>query len=307
MVYFGFVLFSALPILASLLKGMVIDEDYENFVKIENLDSVVDDRPQIDIFENENNTDGTKGFEYVPEVVKVLGIYEEIGLECAGTLITPQHILTSASCLERSGKEGGFLPPELLAVSVPAFKIGVLFKVENVTVHESYNNYTMTNDIALIKLSFRLDPHNFDFPKIYNADLERRMRLEIYGYDLSSIDNYQLLPRRRVPISTSFVRESVCGRYILKKDLSCLFVRNRKSICINNRGGPVFRILGSRQMAGIISHWISVDASKSFNIAPIYNCAKNGDVIVYTLLKPYINWMSKNTGYSKDYFKHFVS
>ncbi|OLY78879.1 Trypsin [Smittium mucronatum] len=285
-----------------------ISETSPDLIADSNIISAEEKRPTENFFKS---FDSSSDF-YLGQVVKVIGISAGMETECAGTLISSNYIITSNSCLEPiigSGKKNnvggdgeGYSPEELVVVNLPFLGIGNAFKVKKINFHENYSNYTMVNDILLLKLSISLDSLYINYPKIYDAVIEKDTPLKIDGYDMNSIDKDLLLPTRRTIINTTSASKNVCNRHLMDKKKSCIFVRNSKSICMNNRGGPVFNSETPRKLIGVISTWIPVNTHKSLNIAPSYTCAANGDVIFYTLLKPYVKWLSKKTKYQEDYF-----
>ncbi|XP_075157664.1 trypsin beta-like [Haematobia irritans] len=78
---------------------------------------------------------------------------ESANIMCAGTIISPQHILTAAHCLDEC------MPADLTVVAGASSNSenGIQRKISQFFVHDSYNPSTYHNDVAVLKLDSALE------------------------------------------------------------------------------------------------------------------------------------------------------
>ncbi|OLY78428.1 Transmembrane protease serine 11F [Smittium mucronatum] len=270
----------------------IFDQPYSNPIKIDN---------SMGIFKQDYS------FSHLGYVVKISGAPYQVDFECTGTLISNEYVVTSASCLEQ-GRE--LLPAKSLIVTMPFLRTRISFKVESLIVHQDYNNYTLANDIALLKFGIKF---NFlgKLPKIYASEVDINMPFHIYGYNLYSFTPRVSGPSQRLLLQTNAKKENDCSEIMLDEGRDCTTLKNDESICINNRGGPVLTSNPEKMLVGIVSTWASTSKSSQipkYSHHPIQTlfCSKPGDAVVYTLLHKYIDWISSQTNISSDHLNRFI-
>jgi len=220
---------------------------------------------------------------------------------CAGSLITDQHVITAAHCLDpkilqarrswtpttiRLGELD--LDPKVVDNATPTD-----FAIEKIDFHQQYDNDKKVNDIGLIKMKTKakytdlirpicLPPPEFfenDFTGWYSVvagwgktniatSSTKLLEAEV---EIKDIDNC----RRNI---TTVLRTAVIDRRVI-----CASSPGKDS-CQGDSGGPLmfFRKIrtgkpGNMFLMGIVSYG--------------YKCAEEGYPGVYTRLSQYMNWL----------------
>lgn len=217
---------------------------------------------------------------------------------CGGSIISNRWILTAAHCTKNSS--GGAIPANQMFVQVGANDPGhnpaegKRYAVSQAIVHEGYNDQTLLNDIALLRL---VDTINFANAKpiklVKSVDVAEGAILPgvvswVTGWGYTNAINQTLpttLQKVQLPIVTNAQAETVWGT-IPATDLMAGFLNGNRDACNGDSGGPlVVPVLDEFKLAGIVS-WGSD------------NCDTYG---AYTRVSDFEQWIKTNTGIQDNF------
>lgn len=130
---------------------------------------------------------------------------------CGGTLIAPAWILTAAHCVEQAS------PSDIRPV-IGAHKLkdgGTVGTAEAIFVHEDYDGWILSNDIALIKLSVPLDVvplSNLVTPSTLPLTAPGTMATAV-GWGVTRVDA-DFVPNTLREVDVPIIEEAVCSSTI---------------------------------------------------------------------------------------------
>jgi hypothetical protein len=216
---------------------------------------------------------------------------------CGGSIISGKWIVTAAHCTKNSS--GDPVSPSAMSVKVGANNPhnaleGKTYNITEVIVHEGYNNQTLDNDIALLKITDSINFVNAVPIKLISADdvaegaTNPGVMSWVTGWGLTSVspDVFpSVLQKVQLPIVSNTQAATVWGN-IPATDIMAGYLNGNKDACNGDSGGPlVVPILGEYKLAGIVS-WGST------------NCNTYG---AYTRVSGFETWIRTNTGIAKEY------
>jgi hypothetical protein len=216
---------------------------------------------------------------------------------CGGSIISGKWIVTAAHCTKNSS--GDPVSPSAMSVKVGANNPhnaleGKTYNISAVIVHEGYNNQTLDNDIALLKITDSINFVNAVPIKLISADdvaegaTNPGVMSWVTGWGLTSVspDVFpSVLQKVQLPIVSNTQAATVWGN-IPATDIMAGYLNGNKDACNGDSGGPlVVPILGEYKLAGIVS-WGST------------NCNTYG---AYTRVSGFETWIRTNTGIAKEY------
>jgi hypothetical protein len=166
---------------------------------------------------------------------------------------------------------------------------GTAYDVSEVIVHENYNNETLLNDIALLRIADQINFVNAEPIRIVNSDdvaenaIVPGVMSWVTGWGYSSLDPNIIpnsLQKVQLPI-VSNAQASTVWRDIPASVLMAGYLNGNKDACNGDSGGPmVVPVLGEYKLAGIVS-WGSSD------------CDTYG---AYTRVSDFEGWITEKTG-----------
>jgi len=214
---------------------------------------------------------------------------------CGGSIISGNWIVTAAHCTQTDVGTPILASDMFIRVGAnnPSLD-GKLYSVSQVIVNEAFDNQTLLNDIALLKINDTINyPSATPIKFITAADVTEGETVPgvmtwVSGWGLTHVGPDIIptsLQKVQLPIITNDQASTVWGS-IPATDIMAGYLNGNKDACNGDSGGPmVVPVLGEYKLAGIVS-WGSS------------NCDTYG---AYTRVSDFEAWIKTKTGIT--YFK----
>ena len=205
---------------------------------------------------------------------------------CGGSIIDNYWILTAAHCLEDVNENNLYV----MAGSDNSYaQGGDSYSVEEIIVHPNYNNNTMNNDIALLKLNNPIYFNSYKQSVMLICDEQVSMGAQspgtmatITGWGETETNNYNgTLQVASVPITTTsnYGWGQIDGDMIMAG-----YSSGGYDSCQGDSGGPMV----ARDIDD--TEWMQVGI-----VSWGYGCAEPGYPGVYTRVSYFLEWICENT------------
>jgi len=205
---------------------------------------------------------------------------------CSGTLISPQHLLTAAMCVNAD------IDPLTVVLKHNSKSSKQIVKVNNVDLHPDFNIFNFSSNLAVLTLSEELQLEKDIMPICLSE--KKRIKGKFIEAGFATFENGDdTITSKDVEIIEKSHCQEVLGKtdiefvnFSLTKDLLCTkdHARVNSQECVGDLGGPLIRkssTSGQYEVVGV-------------RTIPLL-CGPDGPNIpgMYTSLAGYRRWMKK--------------
>ncbi|XP_060655821.1 chymotrypsin BI-like [Drosophila nasuta] len=212
---------------------------------------------------------------------------------CGGSLISDQHVLTAAHCVDMAKRALVFLGANEIKNAKESGQVRLMVPSSNFHIYPTWNPKRLKDDIALIRLphavSFNERIHPIQLPKRHYEYRSFKNKLGIasgwgrYATGVHAISNVLRY------VQLQIIDDRTCKRNFplsFRGTNICTSGRNARSTCNGDSGGPLVlqrKHSKKRVLVGITS------------FGSIYGCDR-GYPAAFTKVASYLDWISDETG-----------
>ncbi|XP_022829619.1 collagenase-like isoform X1 [Spodoptera litura] len=207
---------------------------------------------------------------------------------CGGTLLSHYHVVTIGQCWYDGENEGRAI--QVVLGTATLFTGGTRKYAERVTLHEEFDPYTLTNDIAIVQIpyvSYSTYILSIDLPVAYFSSLAG-YKAEIIGYGKTSPDATLGENSSLNDVYVTVMNNTECGQIygdVVTSAIMCTSGANGKGACGGDYGGPLVlrRFVGASgndMLVGLVS------------FTSAHGCDA-GYPTGYTRITSYVRWINK--------------
>jgi len=210
---------------------------------------------------------------------------------CGGSIINDRYVMTAAHCIDdlngnAQGLVVGVADHNMFSTTDDVSGVTRLVNVEQIIGHPDYNDRTLNNDIALLRLSETLDlsQHKQLRAVCLPADDSKNyagMMAIASGWGTLSSGGSQ--PSRLNEVTVPILEQSCFGISGVTANMLCAGLREGgKDTCQGDSGGPLYVEESSKYTQVGITSWGR-------------GCAAAGNPGVYARVSKYVSWIRRNT------------
>ncbi|KAL7732817.1 hypothetical protein ACLKA6_005952 [Drosophila palustris] len=212
---------------------------------------------------------------------------------CGGSLISEQHVLTAAHCVDMAKRALVFLGANEIKNAKESGQVRLMVPSSNFHIYPTWNPKRLKDDIAIIRLphavSFNERIHPIQLPKRHYEYRSFKNKLGIasgwgrYATGVHAISNVLRY------VQLQIIDDRTCKRNFplsFRGTNICTSGRNARSTCNGDSGGPLVlqrRHSKKRVLVGVTS------------FGSIYGCDR-GYPAAFTKVASYLDWISDETG-----------
>ena len=225
------------------------------------------------------------------------------GYLCGGSILNEEWILTAAHCVI------GENPANCFAYIMPQNRNDTTeeFNFVEIIVHENYNNYTLDNDIALVRVDItsrnlfsNTDAKSVGLPNS-DSEVANETNSVVCGFGTTSSGGS--LPSSLQAVGVQIVNCSPPDNSYSPNEITDNMIcagSNGLDSCQGDSGGPI-----------VINCTSNIDCSNGIEQIGIvswgYGCGAQGYPGVYTKVSKYINWINDKIGTQTECQEGYVS